>query len=446
MDESSIWEEVLKNLRNELDESEIKTWLEPLSIADLRGDMVTLSAPNKFYKKWTDDKFLTVIKKVFNENLGIDSDVTVVVGGVKRQAPNEGASVSSGAPVYAHKNGSGLNREYIFENFVAGSSNEFSFSACEAVSEGQFMQYNPLFIYGGSGLGKTHLMHAVGNRILEKFPKMKVLYITSETFTNDMINSLRSKKMEEFKARYRNIDVLLFDDVQFLSGKQRSTEEFFNTFNALYDNQKQIILTSDKTPAEIPDMEDRLKSRFSWGLIADIQPPSTEEKTAILMKRSEFMGLKLPGEVALFIAENMITDNVRELMGALVRLSAFASFHKRGLTIDLAKEALDKFIVKKDKIVTSEEITDAVCKYFNVKMADLRSKKRTKSISFPRQIAMYLLREKQSMSLQEVGSIFGGRDHSTVLNAVNKIADNKDSSKEIQLIISTLEKDLYSQG
>jgi len=444
MDESSIWEEVLKNLTSELDEAEIKTWLEPLSIVDLRGDMITLSAPNKFYKKWADDKFLTAIKKVFNKTLSIDADVKVIVGGVKRPHASEGASVPAGAPVYGHKNGSGLNREYTFENFVAGNSNEFSFSACEAVSEGQFMQYNPLFIYGGSGLGKTHLMHAVGNRILEKFPKMKVLYITSETFTNDMINSLRTRKMDEFQNRYRTIDVLLFDDVQFLSGKQRSTEEFFNTFNALYDNQRQIIITSDKTPAEIPEMEDRLKSRFSWGLIADIQAPSTEEKTAILMKRAEFMGLRLPSEVALFIAENMLTENVRELMGALVRLSAFASFHKRSLTIDLAKEALERFIVRKDKIVSADDIVDAVCKYFNVKLADMRSKKRTKSISFPRQVAMYMLREKQNMSLQEVGSLFGGRDHSTVLHAVNTIATKYPDSKEIQLIVSTLEKELYS--
>jgi len=444
MDESSIWEEVLKNLQNQLDESEIKTWLEPLAIVELRGDMITLAAPNRFYKKWVDDKFLSIIKNIFNENLGIDADVNVVVGGIKKQSAVEGPSVSSGAPVYVHKNGSGLNKDYTFENFVAGNSNEFSFSACEAVSEGQFMQYNPLFIYGGSGLGKTHLMHAVGNRILEKFPKMKVLYITSETFANDMINSIRTRKMDEFQNRYRTIDVLLFDDVQFLSGKQRSTEEFFNTFNALYDNQKQIIITSDKTPAEIPEMEDRLKSRFSWGLIADIQPPSTEEKTAILMKRAEFMGLKLPNEVALFIAENMITENVRELMGALVRLSAFASFHKRPLSIDLAKQALEKFIVKKDRAVTSDDIINAVCGYFNVKMADLRSKKRTKSISFPRQIAMYLLREKQNMSLQEVGSMFGGRDHSTVVHSVNSIAEKYPESKEIQLVISTIEKELYS--
>lgn len=446
MDESSIWEEVLKNLQGELSEGEIKTWLEPLSIGELRGDMITLSAPNRFYKKWADDKFLSHIKKVFNETLSIDADVKVVVGGVKRPSAPEGARVPSGAAVYSPKNGSGLNKEYTFETFVVGSSNEFSYSACEAVSEGQFMQYNPLFIYSCSGLGKTHLMHAVGNRVIEKFPKMKVLYITSETFTTDMINSLRTKKMDEFQNRYRTIDVLLFDDVQFLAGKQRSTEEFFNTFNALYDNQKQIIITSDKTPAEIPDMEERLRSRFAWGLIADIQPPSTEEKSAILMKRAEFMGFRLPDEVALFIAENMITENIRELVGALVRLSAFASFHKRALSIDLAKDALERFIVKKDRLVTSDEIVNAVCKYFNVKMADMRSKKRTKSISFPRQIAMYMLREKQNMSLQEVGSMFGGRDHSTVLHAVNSIADKYEDSKEIQLIISTLEKDLYQHG
>lgn len=444
MDESSIWEEVLKNLQGVINEGEIKTWLEPLSIAELRGDMITLSAPNKFFKKWADDKFLTDIKKVFNETLGIDADVQVVIGGVKRASQSEeGLSVPSGVPVFVHKNGSGLNKDYTFENFVVGGSNEFSYSACEAVSEGQFMRYNPLFIYSGSGLGKTHLMHAVGNRVLQKFPKMKVLYITSETFTNDMINSLKTRKMEEFQNRYRTIDVLLFDDVQFLAGKQRSTEEFFNTFNVLYDNQKQIIITSDKTPAEIPEMEERLKSRFAWGLIADIQAPTTEEKSAILMKRAEFMGLRLPEEVAIFIAENMLTENVRELVGALVRLSAFSSFHKRALTIELAKDALEKFIVKKDRLVTTDEIVNSVCKYFNVKMADLRSKKRTKSISFPRQIAMYMLREKQNMSLQEVGSMFGGRDHSTVLHAVNSIAEKYDESKEIQLIVSTLERDLY---
>jgi chromosomal replication initiator protein len=445
MDESGIWDEVIKHLLKELDEQTVKTWLEPLSIVELRGDMITLSAPNKFYKKWADDKYLSVIKKIFNENLGIDADVTVTVGAaIKTQTTGSGASVPSGAPVPIAQNGSNLNKDYTFEQFVAGGSNEFANAACQAVSEGQFMQYNPLFIYGGVGLGKTHLMHAVGNRILEKFPKMKVLYITSESFTNEMINALRTKKMEEFKARYRNIDVLLFDDVQFLAGKQRSTEEFFNTFNALYDNQKQIIITSDKTPSEIPDMEDRLTSRFAWGLIADIQPPTTEEKTAILIKMAEFMGLSLPNDVALFIAENLLTENIRELKGALVRLSAFVSFHRKALSIDLAKQALDKFIVKKDRAVTSEDVMNSVTKYFNVKPADLRSKKRTKSISMPRQIAMYLMREKLNMSLQEIGSNFGGRDHSTVLHAVNTTAEKLKDSKEIQMIISTIEKELYS--
>jgi chromosomal replication initiator protein len=444
MDESSIWDEVLKHLYNELDEQTVKTWLEPLSIIELRGDMITLSAPNKFYKKWADDKYLTNIKNVFNNTLGIDADVHVTVGGVKKAAADTGASVPSGAPAPLPRNGTNLNKDYTFEQFVSGGSNEFSYAACQAVSEGQFMQYNPLFIYGGVGLGKTHLMHAVGNRVLEKFPKMKVLYITSETFTNEMINSLRTKKMDEFQNKYRNIDVLLFDDVQFLAGKQRSTEEFFNTFNALYDNQKQIIITSDKTPAEIPDMEDRLKSRFAWGLIADIQPPSTEEKTAILVKMGEFMGLNLPNDVALFIAENLMTENIRELKGALVRLSAFVSFHKKALSIDLAKQALDKFIVKKDKAVSSEDVINAVTGYFNVKMTDLRSKKRTKSISMPRQVAMFMMREKLNMSLQEIGSVFGGRDHSTVLHAVNTVEDKLKNSKEVQLVINTLEKELYS--
>jgi len=445
MDESGIWEEVLKHLKKELDEQTIKTWLEPMSVIELRGDMITLSAPNKFYKKWADDKYLVHIKKVFNENLGIDADIHVTIGGTKKSSASDaGSSVPSGAPAAVPRNGSNLNKDYTFEQFVAGGSNEFSYAACQAVSEGQFMQYNPLFIYGGVGLGKTHLMHAVGNRVLEKFPKMKVLYITSETFTNEMINALRTRKMDEFQNKYRNIDVLLFDDVQFLAGKQRSTEEFFNTFNALYDNQKQIIITSDKTPAEIPEMEERLKSRFAWGLIADIQAPSTEEKSAILIKMSEFMGLNLPNDVALFIAENMLTENIRELKGALVRLSAFVSFHKRALSVDLARQALDKFMVKKDRAISSEDVIKSVTDYFNVKVADLRSKKRTKSISMPRQVAMYLMREKLNMSLQEIGANFGGRDHSTVLHAVNTVADKLNDNKEMQLIINTVEKELYS--
>ncbi len=444
MDESGIWEEVLKYLRKELDEQVVKIWLEPLSIAELRGDMITLSAPNKFYKQWADNKYLSVIKKVFKENLTIDADVSIIVGLEKKPQAVEGASVPSGTFIQMPKNGTNLNKDYTFENFVAGNSNEFAYAACQAVSEGQFMQYNPLFIYGGVGLGKTHMMHGVGNRILEKFPKMKVLYCTSETFTNEMINAIRMKKMDEFQNKYRNIDLMLFDDVQFLAGKQRSTEEFFNTFNALYDNQKQIIITSDKTPAEIPEMEERLKSRFSWGLIADIQPPSIEEKTAILIKRAEHMGLNLPSEVALFMAQNLVTENIRELIGALVRLSAFSSFHKRGLTIDLAQSALEKFLVKKDRAVSSDDIIDAVTKYFNVKLADMKSKKRTKSISMPRQVAMYMLREKMNLSLQEIGALFGGRDHSTVLHAVNSIGDKNKESREIQLIISTIEKELYS--
>ncbi|MGE4317287.1 MAG: chromosomal replication initiator protein DnaA [Deferribacterales bacterium] len=444
MDESGIWEEVLKYLRKELDEQVVKIWLEPLSIAELRGDMITLSAPNKFYKQWADNKYLSVIKKVFKENLTIDADVSIIVGLEKKPQAVEGASVPSGTFIQMPKNGTNLNKDYTFENFVSGNSNEFAYAACQAVSEGQFMQYNPLFIYGGVGLGKTHMMHGVGNRILEKFPKMKVLYCTSETFTNEMINAIRMKKMDEFQNKYRNIDLMLFDDVQFLAGKQRSTEEFFNTFNALYDNQKQIIITSDKTPAEIPEMEERLKSRFSWGLIADIQPPSIEEKTAILIKRAEHMGLNLPSEVALFMAQNLVTENIRELIGALVRLSAFSSFHKRGLTIDLAQSALEKFLVKKDRAVSSEDIIEAVTKYFNVKLADMKSKKRTKSISMPRQVAMYMLREKMNLSLQEIGTLFGGRDHSTVLHAVNSIGDKNKESREIQLIISTIEKELYS--
>ncbi|WP_022851690.1 chromosomal replication initiator protein DnaA [Limisalsivibrio acetivorans] len=446
MEDAKIWEEVLKEAKKHCSDEVVSTWIKPLKIVEVRGDLITLQAPNRFYKGWVEEKYMDTMRKIFNEGLSIDADVRIVVAEGKKRTPAAVEEVQPNGvteqPYYS--NNTGLNRENTFENFVAGSSNQFSHAACLAVSEGHFQMYNPLFIYGGVGLGKTHLMQAAGNRILERFPKMKVLYITSETFTNEMINSLRSKKMDEFRNKYRNIDMLLFDDVQFLAGKQRSTEEFFHTFNTLYDMHKQIILTSDKTPGEIPEMEERLISRFAWGLIADIQTPTAEEKTAIMMKRADMMNLRLPEEVALFIAENIKTENIRELIGALVRLSAYASFHNEPLSIDLARKSLDRFLVKKDRMVTQDDIIKAVTEYFNVKLADLKSKKRTRSVSVPRQLSMYLLRDKLSMSLQEVGDLFGGRDHSTVLHAVQTIEKKVRDDKEIQSIVESIEKTLYS--
>lgn len=438
----SIWGEVIKGLKNHYSDDEITTWIKPLKIQELRGDLITIEAPNRFSKNWVEDKYVEQIREILKEELTIEADIKVVIRGKQERESFRQETVSMPIPtgtIYT----SNLNKDYTFKNYVEGDSNRFSYAACQAVSEGYFQNYNPLFIYGGVGLGKTHLMHAVGNKLIEKFPKLKVLYITSEAFTNEMINALKTKNMDSFRAKYRQIDMLLFDDVQFIAGKQRTTEEFFHTFNTLYDSQKQIILSSDKTPNEIPDLEERLSSRFSWGLIADIQPPSTEEKTAILIKRAEMMNLNLPDDVALFIAQHIITENVRELMGALIRLSAFSSFSNEQITIELARKSLDKFLIKKDRIVTSDDVINAVIGYFNIKLSDLKSKKRTKSISFPRQIAMYMLREKLDISLHEIGELFGGRDHSTVLHSIKSIAEKVHVDNEIKQIVEALEKNIY---
>lgn len=444
MPEHKIWEEILSEALKYLDEQAVKTWLRPLSIRELRGDTITIDAPNKFYKNWVEEKYLETIQTIFNRHLSIDASVVLSVKSEIKQEKNRVVdTVSTVNTQNNHISHNNINKQYTFENFVSGSSNQFAYSAASAVAEGYFHTYNPLFIYGGVGLGKTHIMHAIGNKLLSTMPKLKILYISSESFTNDMIYSLKTKTMDEFRNKYRNIDVLLFDDVQFLAGKVRSTEEFFYTFNSLYDTQKQIIITSDKTPSEIPEMEERLTSRFAWGLIADIQPPNTEEKTAILLKRAELMGLKITNEIAIFLAENLKTDNVRELIGALVRLSAYSSFHNENLSVEFARKCLDNFLIKKDKPLNVDIILDTVSGYFNVKQGDIKSMKRSKNIAFPRQLAMYIMREKLNFSLQEIGNIMGGRNHTTVLHSINQVESKMKKDNNLKSIISTLNKKIY---
>lgn len=441
--DNNLWDEVLKLAEQRLSPQIVNTWLKPLKIIDMRGDLITIEAPNRFYKNWVEEKYLEIIKKIFLEEYSIQSDVQIVLGStntVRQEQIQENISKPHHSIL---NNSTNLNKQYTFENFVVGASNQFPHAAALAVAEGYFQTYNPLFIYGGVGLGKTHLMHAIGNKILEKFPKLKILYISSEAFTNEMIHALKSKTMDIFREKYRNIDLLLFDDVQFLAGKTRSTEEFFYTFNSLYDLQKQIVLTSDKEPNEIPDLEERLRSRFSWGLVADIQPPSIDEKVAIILKRSEIMNIYISNEVAHFLAENLKGDNIRDLIGALIRLNAFSTFHNEPITIDLAKRSLEKFMIKKDIIVTPEAIINAVCSYFNVKQHELKSKNRCRIISYPRQIAMYILREKLNLSLQDIANIFGGRNHSTVLHSIKEIQNRIQTDPELKSIINTLIRNIY---
>jgi len=335
-----------------------------------------------------------------------------------------------------------LNPKYTFDSFVIGNSNRFAHAASLAVAESPAKAYNPLFIYGGVGLGKTHLMHAIGHYILQNNPNSKVAYVSSEKFTNELINSIKDDKNEEFRQKYRNVDILLIDDIQFIGGKERTQEEFFHTFNALHDANKQIILSSDRPPKEINTLEDRLRSRFEWGLIADIQTPDFETRMAILKKKAEVENLNVPNEVMVYIATK-IKSNIRELEGALIRIVAYSSLTNRQITVDLATEALKDIISKKQgKNITISIIQDIVSSYFDLRVEELKSQRRTRNVSNPRQIAMYLSRKLTDMSLPKIGEEFGGRDHSTVIHAYEKISDNLKTDESLQHTVADIIKKL----
>ena len=335
-----------------------------------------------------------------------------------------------------------LNPKYTFDSFVIGNSNRFAHAASLAVAESPAKAYNPLFIYGGVGLGKTHLMHAIGHYILQNNPNSKVVYVSSEKFTNELINSIKDDKNEEFRQKYRNVDILLIDDIQFIGGKERTQEEFFHTFNALHDANKQIILSSDRPPKEIPTLEDRLRSRFEWGLIADIQIPDFETRMAILKKKAEVENLNVPNEVMVYIATK-IKSNIRELEGALIRIVAYSSLTNRQITVELATEALKDIISKKQgKNITISIIQDIVSSYFDLRVEELKSQRRTRNVSNPRQIAMYLSRKLTDMSLPKIGEEFGGRDHSTVIHAYEKISDNLKTDESLQHTVADIIKKL----
>ncbi len=338
-----------------------------------------------------------------------------------------------------------LNPKYTFDSFVIGNSNRFAHAASLAVAESPAKAYNPLFIYGGVGLGKTHLMHAIGHYILNNNPKSQVVYVSSEKFTNELINSIKDDKNVEFRNKYRNIDILLVDDIQFIAGKERTQEEFFHTFNALYEANKQIIISSDRPPKEIPTLEDRLRSRFEWGLIADIQAPDFETRMAILKKKADVEKLNIPNEVMVYIATK-IKSNIRELEGALIRIVAFSSLTNKEISVDLASEALKDIISSKQtRQVTIDIIQEVVANYYNLKIEDLKSARRTRNIAFPRQIAMYLSRKLTDMSLPKIGEEFGGRDHTTVIHAYEKISNNLKKDESLQNAINELNKRIKSK-
>lgn len=439
-----IWEKTLNIVKGELTEVSFNTWIKSITPISIDKDTLKLGVPNDFTRGILNTRYKDLIsnalKLISSKKYVIDFFILS-----EEDIPNnsKGKNKLEKNPINISVNekmSTMLNPKYTFDSFVIGNSNRFAHAASLAVAEAPAKAYNPLFIYGGVGLGKTHLMHAIGHYILQNNSECKVMYVSSEKFTNELINSIKDDKNVEFRDKYRNIDVLLIDDIQFIAGKERTQEEFFHTFNALYEANKQIILSSDRPPKEIPTLEDRLRSRFEWGLIADIQAPDFETRMAILKKKADVEHLNIPNEVMVYIATK-IKSNIRELEGALIRIVAFSSLTNSEISIELAAEALKDIISsKQSKLVTIELIQDVVSNYFNLKVEDLKSSRRTRNIAFPRQIAMYLSRKLTDMSLPKIGEEFGGRDHTTVIHAYDKISQNLKTDESLQNAVNDLTK------
>ncbi|MGH7846045.1 MAG: chromosomal replication initiator protein DnaA [Candidatus Binatia bacterium] len=441
MVKENIWHEALSELRKSVGEQNFDTWIKPVRARPNQPNEVVLEVPSKFFRDWLAENFLATIRQTLTNLSRTPIELSLVVNPELREsrAPAEKERI-----YHEHKKPqrtTNLIPKYTFDNFVVGASNQFAHAASLAVANQPGEHYNPFFIYGGVGLGKTHLINAIGHRVIDRRLDLKVFYLSSESFMNELIGSLRRDKMDEFKTRFRNIDVLILDDVQFLAGKERTQEEFFHTFNSLHESHRQIIITSDKFPKEIPDLEDRLRNRFEWGLIADIQPPDMETRVAIIQKKAEIEDVRIPHEVAIFLASH-IDSNVRELEGSLTRLAAFASLTKTEVTVDLAKEVLQNTLKGAHREISVEHIQKTICDHFNLRLADLKSKRRTKNIAVPRQLAMYLCRKYTSTSFPAIGTMFGGRDHSTVIHASRTIEKKIKDDPSMKATMDRIEKNL----
>jgi len=436
---SSIWQRALELLKEELTEISFNTWIKTIKPKSMDSNTIELVVPGEFNKGILESRYSILIKETIKEVAKKEYDIKFVIPSA---APTVSESDSGKQNKSDDSLSSVLNPKYTFDTFVIGSGNQLAHAASLAVAEAPASSYNPLFIYGGVGLGKTHLMHAIGHYIMQHTPHLKVLYVSSEKFTNELINAIKDDKNEAFRQKYRNIDVLLIDDIQFIAGKERTQEEFFHTFNALYEANKQIIISSDKPPREINTLEERLRSRFEWGLQADIQPPDYETRIAILKKKAQLENIEVPNEVFEFIAEN-IASNIRELEGALIRVVAYSSLVKSEINIDVAKEALKDIVsAAKTRVINSDVIIDVVSRYFGLKPEDFKSKKRNRDVAFPRQIAMYLCRELTDMSLPQIGNEFGGRDHTTVMHAFAKITESINLNYEVRRTIEELKRNI----
>ncbi len=470
---AAVWEQVLKSMEKEIIKPIFDTWIRSTIPLSLSETTLEIGTPSQFIKDWIETRYTATIQNTVQQvlqkpieikfvNLDLESEKTLG----DQQSDNKesrpatekpGVDMTEEIPLVendefsSRRSSTGteellssLNPKYTFETFVIGNSNRFAHAASLAVAEVPAKVYNPFFIYGGVGLGKTHLMHAIGHRIRQNHPHLKVLYISSEKFTNELINSIRDGNPESFRQKYRNIDVLLVDDIQFLSKKEHTQEEFFHTFNTLHEANKQIIISSDRPPREIPTLEDRLRSRFEWGLITDIQPPDLETRIAILRKKAIIEGFTMPNDVMVFIASR-IDNNIRELEGALIRVIAYASLTNQSIDMNLATEALkDIFPHSRPRQITMELIQQIVALYFKIKQEDLIAKKRTRNVTYPRQIAMYLCRELTETSLPRIGEMFGGRDHTTVIHAHDKISRERNEDVKLNNILKEITKRIES--
>lgn len=447
-----VWQTCLTHLQEELTATEFNLWIRPLQ-AEMNNDNLYLYAPNRFVMDWVKNKYLAKISLLLGQLQNIESPKLYIEVGTPQNIinspsnsheTNENKIEPATEPKWKTKKTtdnivyqSGINPKYTFDSFVEGKSNQLANAAAKQVAENPGKAYNPLFVYGSTGLGKTHLLHSVGNKILQSKKNAKVIYMHSERFVQDMVKALQNNAIEDFKSYYRSVDALLIDDIQFFANKERTQEEFFHTFNTLLEGNQQIILTSDRYPKEIDGVEDRLKSRFGWGLTIAIEPPELETRVAILMKKAEENKIKLPEEVAFFIAKRL-RSNVRELEGALNRVIANANFTGKAISIDFVKDALKDLLALQEKLVTIENIQKTVAEYYKIKVSDLLSKRRSRSVARPRQVAMALAKELTNKSLPEIGDGFGGRDHTTVLHACRKIAELRDENNDIKEDYSNL--------
>jgi chromosomal replication initiator protein len=440
MDQERVWEEILLLVENRISKQVYDTWFSQSKLLSIDGNKMLIEVPSKFHRDWIKEHhwetFAEVIKEVTKR---IDVEIDFFV------QPQQATKITRHAKdekKEGREEKIGLfEKKYTFNTFVVGPSNQFAHAAAKAVADAPGRAYNPLFIYSGVGLGKTHLVNAIGHHVQSKSPRMKVAYLSSEQFTNELINRMSHQRMEEFRQKYRNMDILLIDDIQFIAGKERTQEEFFHTFNALYEAHKQIVLTSDRQPKEIPDIEERLRSRFESGLICDIQAPDLETRIAILKKKAEFWGIRLPDDVAEFLA-SIMKSNIRELEGGLVKLGAVSSLTNMEITQELARNELKYLIDNRDKVITKELIQKIVADAFGIKITDLKSKRRTKQVVLPRQVAMSLCRSLAGSSLPEIGAFFGGKDHSTVIHACKVIEEKREKDPELKAKMELLIKQI----